>query len=96
MPTPPLSGRTALVTGSGRNIGRAIALSFAAQGANVVVNGHSDRAAVDAVVAEAQALGAKALGVMADVSQDAEVARLVAAAPRPRAGGGDRQGAAAG
>ena len=88
MPTLPLSGRTALVTGSGRNIGRAIALSFAAQGANVVVNGHSDRAAVDAVVAEAQALGAQALGVMADVSQDAEVARLVAAATE-RFGGVD-------
>jgi NAD(P)-dependent dehydrogenase (short-subunit alcohol dehydrogenase family) len=73
----PLAGRTALVTGSGRNIGRAIALSLAAQGAQVVVNGHSDRAAVDGVVDEIRALGGKALGVMADVSVDTEVARLV-------------------
>jgi NAD(P)-dependent dehydrogenase (short-subunit alcohol dehydrogenase family) len=73
----PLSGRAALVTGSGRNIGRAIARSLAAQGAKVVVNGHSDRAAVDAVVDEIRASGGQALGVMADVSVDAEVARLV-------------------
>ena len=43
-----MKGRTAIVTGSGRNIGRAIALSFARLGANVVVNGHRDRDAVDA------------------------------------------------
>ena len=76
-PLAPLAGRTALVTGSGRNIGRAIALSLAAQGAQVVVNGHSDRAAVDGVVDEIRAQGGKALGVMADVSVDAAVARLV-------------------
>ncbi|MEY4652297.1 MAG: hypothetical protein RI884_878 [Pseudomonadota bacterium] len=74
----PLAGRTALVTGSGRNIGRAIALSLAALGARVVVNGHSDRAAVDSVVDEVRASGGQALGVMADVSVDEEVARLVA------------------
>ncbi len=84
----PLAGRTAIVTGSGRNIGRAIALSLARQGANVVVNGHSDQAAVQGVVAELQALGAQALGVMADVGQDAEVQRLVQAATE-RFGGVD-------
>lgn len=82
MPTaefrPALAGRTAIVTGSGRNIGRAIALALSAQGANVVVNGHSDRAAVDETVQAIQAAGGQAIGVMADVSSDAEVARLVA------------------
>ncbi len=73
----PLAGRTALVTGSGRNIGRAIALGLAAQGANVVVNGHSDRASVDAVVAEIHAAGGKALAHMADVGRDEEVAGMV-------------------
>jgi NAD(P)-dependent dehydrogenase (short-subunit alcohol dehydrogenase family) len=72
-----LSGRTAIVTGSGRNIGRAIALALAEGGANVVVNGHSDRDAVDAVVAEIRSGGGKALGVMADVSSHDAVAELV-------------------
>lgn len=80
--SPPLAGRTALVTGSGRNIGRAIALGLAAQGANVVVNGHSDRASVDAVVAEIHAAGGKALAHMADVGRDEEVAGMVDAAAR--------------
>ncbi len=76
-----LHGKTAIVTGSGRNIGRGIALALAAQGANVVVNGHSDKAAVDAVVAEIEQGGVgQAMGVMADVSVDAEVARMVQAA----------------
>ncbi len=73
----PLAGRTAIVTGSGRNIGQAVALSLAAQGARVVVNGHSDQAAVDAVVAQIQAAGGQALGVMADVSRDEQVRQLV-------------------
>lgn len=80
MPPQPLAGRTALVTGSGRNIGRAIALSLAAQGASVVVNGHSDAAALDAVVAEIRAAGGQALAHLADVSDDAQVAGMVQAA----------------
>jgi NAD(P)-dependent dehydrogenase (short-subunit alcohol dehydrogenase family) len=72
-----LSGHTAVVTGSGRNIGRAIVLDLAAAGADVVVNGHADRTQVDAVVAEAEALGARAVGVMADVGDPAAVEDLV-------------------
>jgi 3-oxoacyl-[acyl-carrier protein] reductase len=68
-----LSGRTAIVTGSGRNIGRAIALAFAAEGANLVINGSKDRELVDQVVADATGLGADAIGVMADVSDPEQV-----------------------
>lgn len=72
-----LDGRVAIVTGSGRNIGRSVAESFAACGAKVVVNGHTDREAVDAVVDGIRQRGGKAIGVMADVSKDEEVGRLI-------------------
>ncbi|MGG5819267.1 SDR family NAD(P)-dependent oxidoreductase [Falsiroseomonas sp. HW251] len=72
--------RTALVTGAGRNIGRAIALAFAQDGMNVVVNGSSDRAAAESVAAECRALGAQALVVMGDVGSEAECNRIAAAA----------------
>lgn len=72
-----LAGRTAIVTGSGRNIGRAIALMLARAGANVVVNGHRDREAVDDVVREIESAGGRAIGVMADVSAHDEVAAMV-------------------
>jgi NAD(P)-dependent dehydrogenase (short-subunit alcohol dehydrogenase family) len=75
-----LSGRVAVVTGSGRNIGRAIVLAFAREGAAVVVNGHADRSAVDAVVGEARTVGVEAIGVMADVGDPTHVARLIAEA----------------
>lgn len=74
------AGRCAIVTGSGRNIGRAIALALAAGGASVVVNGHRDRAAVDAVVKEITDAGGRALACMADVSKHGEVAAMVGAA----------------
>jgi NAD(P)-dependent dehydrogenase (short-subunit alcohol dehydrogenase family) len=72
-----IEGKTALVTGSGRNIGRAIALDLAKQGANVVVNGHRDKNAVDTVVEEIKASGGKGLGYMADVSSPEQVAAMV-------------------
>jgi 3-oxoacyl-[acyl-carrier protein] reductase len=75
-----LDGRTAIVTGSGRNIGRAIAIELAERGAAVVINGHSDQARLDGVVAEIRAAGGKAIPVMADVSRDEDVKRLVEAA----------------
>ena len=75
--TKPLMGRTALITGSGRNIGRAIALAYAEAGCNVIVNGHANAAAVDAVAAEARALGVEALAIMADISKVEDVQRMV-------------------
>lgn len=73
-----LDGRIALVSGAGKNIGRAIALHLARDGATVVVNGRSDQAAVDAVVAEINAAGGQARAEMADVSDEAAVAAMTA------------------
>ncbi len=74
-----LAGRVALVTGAGRNIGRAIALALAEAGAGVVVNGRSNTQAVDGVVREIEARGGNALAAMADVADEAAVARMIAA-----------------
>ncbi|MFZ5691876.1 MAG: SDR family NAD(P)-dependent oxidoreductase [Pseudomonadota bacterium] len=76
----PLAGRVAIVTGSGRNIGRAIAIAFATAGARVVINGHRDRAALDAVVEEIRRRGGEAIACLADVSRDEDIARMVALA----------------
>jgi 3-oxoacyl-[acyl-carrier protein] reductase len=73
----PLAGRTALITGSGQNIGKAIALAYARQGANVVLNGHRNQAAIDAVAAEARELGVGTLAVLADVGDPAAVQSMV-------------------
>ncbi len=72
-----LQGHTAFVTGSGRNIGRAIVLAFAREGANVVVNARSNQGEVDAVVREANELGAEAIGTLADVSDPDQVRAMV-------------------
>lgn len=72
--------RTALVTGAGRNIGRAVALGLARDGHDVVVNGSSDRAAAESVAAEARALGVDALVCMGDVGHPDECARIAAEA----------------
>ena len=73
-------GKTALITGAGRNIGRAVALGLAQDGFDVVVNGSSDRAACDRVADEARAFGVAAEVVMGDVGSAAECARIAAAA----------------
>ena len=75
-----LEGRVALVTGSGRNIGRAIILKLAAEGANVVVNARSNREEAESVAAEAAALGVESLAVVADVADEPQVGGMFAAA----------------
>ena len=74
------AGKVALVTGAGKNIGRAIALDLAREGASVIVNGRSDRALVDSTVAEINAAGGQAIGALADVTDPDAVARMVDAA----------------
>src|SRR5262249_13775025 len=77
--TQPLAGRVAIVTGAGRNIGRAIALALAADGAAVVVNARANQAEADAVVKEIAANGGQAMSAMADIADGAAVERMVAA-----------------
>ena len=76
----PLNGKTALITGSGRNIGRATALALAKEGVNVVVNARANQAEVDSVAEEARALGVRALPVLADVADRSAVNAMVAQA----------------
>ena len=74
-----LSGKVAIVTGAGRNIGRAIALSLADGGASIVVNARSNRAEADAVAREIESLGGKALvhiGDVADAAADQAMADM--------------------
>jgi len=75
-----LEGKVALVTGSGRNIGRATVLKLAGEGAHVVVNARSNEAEAEAVVQEAKALGVEALAVIANVARKDQVEALAARA----------------
>ena len=74
-----MSGRSAVVTGGGYNIGRAVALRLAEMGARVAVLGRR-RALLDETVAQIQARGGEALAVTGDVTIYADCERLVAAA----------------
>jgi len=71
-----LQGKVALITGSARGIGRAIALRYAALGAHIVVNYSRDDAAANATVSAAQAAGAEAIAVRCDVSVVADLDAL--------------------
>ena len=73
----PLAGRVALVTGSGRNIGRATILELARRGADVVVNARSNAGEAESVAAEARELGARAIHTIADVADQRQVYRMV-------------------
>ena len=68
--------KAALVTGGGRNIGRACVLGLAEDGFDVAINGSSDRAACEKVAREAEKLGAKVLVVMGDVGKAEECKRI--------------------
>jgi 3-oxoacyl-[acyl-carrier protein] reductase len=72
-----LNGKTVIVTGAGRNIGRAIALALSDAGASVAVVVRSNKAEADAVVKEVESKGGKALAVLADIS-DAKAVQAMA------------------
>jgi 3-oxoacyl-[acyl-carrier protein] reductase len=72
-----LEGKVALVTGSSRGVGKAVALGFAASGADVVINYTSNQNAADNVVTEVQSMGRSAVAVKADVAVKTDVERLV-------------------
>src|SRR5258706_9762228 len=78
--TKELAGKVAVVTGAGRNIGRAIALTLAEGGASSVVNARSKRAEADAVVREIEAAGGKALVHIGDVADAKSVQAMADAA----------------
>src|SRR5690242_8958412 len=75
-----LDGKVALITGSGRNIGRATALRLAAAGAHVVVNARTNEAEAEAVAREVRDRGAKALAILGDVASKDQVTAMVARA----------------
>ena len=75
-----LAGKVAIVTGAGRNIGRAIALALADAGAAVVVNTRSNKDEADKVVGEIKTAGGRAVSVIGDVGDAKTAEALVAAA----------------
>jgi 3-oxoacyl-[acyl-carrier protein] reductase len=76
----PLEGKVAIVTGSARNIGRAIALALAEDGARVVVNARNSQQDSENVAAEIRSRGGDAMLIMADLSDPAQVEALLASA----------------
>jgi 3-oxoacyl-[acyl-carrier protein] reductase len=75
-----LAGKVAIVTGAGRNIGRAIALALAEAGASVVVNARGNRTEAEAVAREIEAGGGKALVQLGDVADAAAMQAMADAA----------------
>ena len=75
-----LNGKTAIVTGGNSGIGMAIVLELARQGANIVIDYITNPQATEALAQQVTALGDRAIGVLADVSQVGDLERLVQAA----------------
>src|SRR5664279_1088724 len=75
-----LGGKVAIVTGAGRNTGRAIALTLAEGGASIIVNARSNRAEAEGVAREIETKGGKALVHISDVAAPAAVQAMVDAA----------------
>ena len=77
-----LQGKTAIVTGAGRDIGRACALKLASDGANVAINYYSSSVGADETVAEIKAAGGKALALQGDLNKPGDVDALTTKAAR--------------
>lgn len=75
-----LDGKSAIVTGGSRGVGRAVALAFAREGANVAVNYSRSRTEAEQVVEEIRSMSRKALCLPVDVADSTQVKELVAAA----------------
>lgn len=75
-----LNNKVALITGSARGLGKAIAERYAAMGANIVINYSRDKASAEEVVSNITAMGVKVISVQADVSKVADLERLFAEA----------------
>ena len=74
-----LAGKTAIVTGGGRDIGRAVAIKLASEGANVAINYFSSSKGADETVAEIMAMGGKAMALQGDLNKQSDVDALVTA-----------------
>jgi 3-oxoacyl-[acyl-carrier protein] reductase len=72
-----LSGRTALITGASRNIGRAIALAYAAEGADLLLNARANGEQLEAVAEECRKTGVRVVTALADVADAAAVDAMV-------------------
>ncbi len=71
-----LKGKVALITGSARGLGKAIAERYAALGADIVLNYSRDKAAADETVSNIKAMGVKVIAIQGDVSKVAEIEKL--------------------
>jgi 3-oxoacyl-[acyl-carrier protein] reductase len=80
MTTKELTGKVAIVTGAGRNIGRAIALTLAEAGASILINARSNRTEAEAVAREIEAVGSRALVHIGDVANPKSVQVMADAA----------------
>ena len=72
-----LEGKTALITGASRNIGREIALTFAREGADLILNTRINQTDLDEVTSECREMGVKTHSILADVSDSASVTKMV-------------------
>jgi 3-oxoacyl-[acyl-carrier protein] reductase len=81
-----LENKVAVVTGAGRGIGRAVAIAFASEGADVLVNYVSNSATAEETVAEIEKLGRKAIAVKADVASTADAQNMIETAVKELGG----------
>lgn len=77
-----LTNKIALITGSARGLGKAIAERYASLGANIIINYSKDKASADEVVSNIKAMGVKVIAIQADISKVAEIERLFSEAKK--------------